>query len=210
MDGSSPCIESIQYKHLCRPRLPCPMRYHETPEFHLAPKQLLITAWRGGPPGTGCEGGSSGTNFKAFSCQPQSSPVPPPPGAGLPAMLWAAQSATLHGRPRPPASPHFVETRAGLRVDGAARTPFPAPCGQKAGVAGGFASCRQEPTRENAAGGLPGSAKSTRNTALVRRKPGKGRFGGPIHPQPASCSWRRKFRGKQPQSTERIAGMCPS
>ncbi|HAM15040.1 MAG TPA: hypothetical protein DCP91_04115 [Eggerthellaceae bacterium] len=75
------------------------------------------------------------------------------------------------GTPLSTRNTHFVETRADLRVDGAVGTPIPTSCGQKTGVAGGFASCRQKPSRGNAAGGLPGSAKSTRNTALVRRKP---------------------------------------
>ncbi len=104
-------------------------------------------------------------------------------------------------------NPHFVETRADLRVDGATRTPFSARCGQKAGVAGGIAGCLIEPNWENSAGGLPGSWKSTRNPALVRRKPGKGRSGGPTHPQPAPRSCRWPDRGRQPA---RPARRCSS
>ena len=75
--------------------------------------------------------------------------------------------------PGPPATRASPDSRAALRVDGAARAGLSATRGHMAGVAGGIPSCRREPTWENAAEGLPGSWKSTRNPALARRNPGE-------------------------------------
>ena len=136
-------------------------------------------------------------------------PRPRAPKARKRPILW----------PHPPATRASREAGAAARVDGAAEAPIPAPRGQKAGVTGGIVSCRLGPSRGNAVGNLPKSAKSTRNPALVRRNPGKVAISGPIHPQAAlhgkrgrPCGWMgpRTLRGRfSRHARAALRRLCP-